>query len=132
MTNQGRKLKGSNPAADGACNHPPMDAAVSHNPPPAASGGGKGGDLRQGVTRAGHAVLDQLEAIGGGIGGEKTVPALALKEAQRILAAAIRADPDNGMGRRRIAMSREAAALIIRALDSMDEAGRSSFEGTVA
>lgn len=88
-------------------------------------------DLREGVTRAGHAVLDQLEAIGGGVGGEKSVPILLLEDAKRALAAAIRADPATGMGRRRISKATEAAALIIRALDSMDEAGRASFEGVV-
>ena len=78
------------------------------------------GDLRQGVTPAEHAVLDRLEEL-------FRFPAHSewfLAEAQKAAAAALRANPDNGMGGRRVERAREAAALLILALHRMDDNGR--------
>ncbi|WP_439532063.1 hypothetical protein [Polymorphobacter sp.] len=78
-------------------------------------------DLRQGVTEAEHLVLDRVEAIRNGNG--LTVDFL-LRQAQRSAAAAVRADPATGNGRRRVERAREAAAMLIAALNQVDESGK--------
>lgn len=77
-------------------------------------------DLRQGVLPAVHAVLDRLEQEGGRM---PTIITALLSDAEKAAAAARRADPQNGMAKRRVDRAREAAALLLRALEIMDREG---------
>ena len=77
-------------------------------------------DLRQGVTAAEHLVLDRADAL-----RELTDPIeFHLRLAERSAAAAVRANPATGNGRRRLDRAREAAAHLLVALNRMDENGR--------
>jgi len=77
-------------------------------------------DLSQGVSEATHAVLDRVDAL-----AVSTDPAeYFLRLAERAAAAAVRADPRTGNGRRRVDRAREAAALLLLALNRMGEDGR--------
>lgn len=78
-------------------------------------------DLRQGVTAAEQIVLDRANAIE----GASTDPAeYHLRLAARAAAAAVRADPCNGNGRRRVTQAIDAAAHLLAALNKMDEGGK--------
>lgn len=80
-------------------------------------------DLRQGVSEATHAVLDRLEDAHGPMPRADGFPILFLADARKAVNAAMRADPQTGMGRRRRDQAIEAAVLLIRALECMDEKG---------
>ena len=77
-------------------------------------------DLRQGVTEAEHAVLDRAEALEV---HEASIPML-LAFAKTAVRAAQGADPNFGVGKRRVDRAQEAAALLIKALNRMDAEGR--------
>lgn len=79
-------------------------------------------DLRQGVSDAQHAVLDRHEVLA--LQFKTARPEYLLKDANRAAAASLRASPDVGTGRRRVDRAREAAALLLLALDRMDADGR--------
>ncbi len=80
-------------------------------------------DVRQGVTAAEHAALDQAAALAG-----STDPIeYQLRLAERAAGAAVRARPDLGNGRRRLAKAREAAALLLAALNRMNDQGEEAL-----
>ena len=81
-------------------------------------------DLRQGVSEATHAVLDRVDALAGSTEFSTAPAEYFLRLAERAAAAAVRADPRTGNGRRRVDRAREAAALLLLALNRMGEDGR--------
>ena len=79
-------------------------------------------DLRQGVTEAEHAVLDLADER---FDRWPDVPVRDLLAAAHLsVAIAVGGDPETGLGQQRVVHARDAAAILITALNRMDADGR--------